>query len=297
MSSVGAAPRAAASLSPARAEASRRNGAKSCGPKTPEGKARSAQNALKHGMRAQKHVVLPDEDAAEFAALEGALVEELAPDGALQSVLAQRVAAAAWRLARAERLEAELFEENHLPGRSLGHALIRDGNRSRSFDTLLRYRGGTLAELWRALRTLKALQAEQAAMPRPAVPMPQLMIEPKRGCACSMELAPEQEAEDQPHAKPIEPEVLGNPGESEPVPPANEPAQHPRAAHAAASEPDPLPAASLARLQRGAEPNEPAEDEAAARWGARRTAPEAIAPPRECRNPAALPAQPSRSTP
>ena len=75
MSSVGAAPRAAVSLSRARAEASRKNGAKSRGPKTPEGKARASQNALKHGLRAQKYVVLPDEDAAEFAALEAALME------------------------------------------------------------------------------------------------------------------------------------------------------------------------------------------------------------------------------
>jgi hypothetical protein len=146
-----------------RAAASRRNGAKSCGPKTAEGKARSAQNALKHGFRAQKHIVLPSEDAAEFEALEAALIEELAPVGALQSVLAQRVVAASWRLARAERLEAELFAHNHLAGGSLGLALIRDCNGARSFDTLLRYRGGTLAELWRALRTLKALQAERAA--------------------------------------------------------------------------------------------------------------------------------------
>src|ERR687892_2270974 len=157
-------------LTAARAAASRRNGAKSRGPKTPEGKARSAQNALKHGFRAQKHMVLRGEDAAAFAALEAALIEELAPEGALQSVLALRIVSAAWRLERAERLEAELFERHHYPGGNLGLALIRDCNGARSFDTLLRYRGGTLAELWRALRTLKALQAEAAAHQEAAVP-------------------------------------------------------------------------------------------------------------------------------
>jgi hypothetical protein len=98
-------------VSNARAEASRKNGAKSRGPKTEQGKAKSAQRALKHGMRAQKHLVLPDEDGSEFEALEAAMVEELAPVGALQTVLARRVAVAAWRLARTDRIEAELFEE------------------------------------------------------------------------------------------------------------------------------------------------------------------------------------------
>jgi hypothetical protein len=163
MSSAGAAPRAAAPAPNPRAEASRRNGAKSRGPKTPEGKARSAQNALKHGMRAQKYVVLPQEDAAECATLEAALIAELAPVGALQLVLARRVAVAAWRLARADRLEAELFAERGFDGASLGVSMIRDGNGTRSLEMLLRYRGAAMAEFWRALRTLKALQAEQAA--------------------------------------------------------------------------------------------------------------------------------------
>ena len=95
-------------------------------------------------------------------ALEAALVEELAPVGALQPVLARRVAVAAWRLARADRIEAELFEERRIASGGLGLALIRDGNGTRSFETLLRYRGAAMAEFWRALRTLKALQAEQA---------------------------------------------------------------------------------------------------------------------------------------
>jgi hypothetical protein len=92
---TGQSPRAAVPISNARAEASRKNGAKSRGPKTPEGRARSAQNALKHGMRAEKHVVLPEEDVSEFAELEAALIEELAPIGALQTVLARRGAVAA----------------------------------------------------------------------------------------------------------------------------------------------------------------------------------------------------------
>jgi hypothetical protein len=162
MSRIGAASPAAVPVSNARAETSRRNGAESRGPKTLEGKARSAQNALKHGLRAQKYVVLPEEDAAEFAELEAAMIEELAPVGALQTVLARRVAVAAWRLARADRLEVELFAERRFANGSLANALIRDGNGTRSFETLLRYRGAAMAEFWRALRTLKALQAEQA---------------------------------------------------------------------------------------------------------------------------------------
>jgi hypothetical protein len=120
MSSADAAPRAAVSVSNARAEASRKNGTRSRGPKTEEGRARSAQNALKHGMRAQRYVLLPDEDGAEFADLETALVEELAPSSALQEVLARRVAVAAWRLARADRIEAELFEERRVASGGLG---------------------------------------------------------------------------------------------------------------------------------------------------------------------------------
>jgi hypothetical protein len=158
-------------------EASRKNGAKSRGPKTLEGRARSAQNALKHGLRAQKYVVLPEEDAAEFAELQAALLAELAV-GALQAVLARRVAVAAWRLTRADRIEVELFEERHIAGGGLGLALIRDGNGTRSFETLLRYRGAAMAEFWRALRTLKALQAEQAVAAEPALTGHSLEVHP-----------------------------------------------------------------------------------------------------------------------
>ncbi len=133
-----------------------------------EGKARSARNALKHGLCAQKFVVLGDEDAQAFAALEAAVLEELAPEGVLQRLLAGRIVRAAWRLERAERIEAELFEYRKDGEDNLALALIRDGNATRSFDTLLRYRGSALAEFFRALRMLQALQDEAQAIVVPA---------------------------------------------------------------------------------------------------------------------------------
>jgi hypothetical protein len=219
MASPGVAPCAAVPVSSARAEASRRNGARSRGPVTPEGKARAARNALKHGLRAHKYVVLPDEDAAEFAALETALIDELAPQGVLQSLLAQRIARAAWRLDRADRLEAEVLEARRYDGAGPGLALIRDGNATRSFDTLLRYRGAALAELMRSLRTLEALRAEPAARPARAAalataPAPGAPLRP-----AAVAPIPAAEAVDRPAARdqsPIEPKSCGNPRKSAP---------------------------------------------------------------------------------
>jgi hypothetical protein len=136
-------------------------------------------------------MVLLDEDWGEFARLETALVAELAPEGALQSVLARRVARAAWRLIRTDRLESEVFAVRSYAAASPGLALIRDGNGTRSIETLIRYRGAAMAELTRSLRTLKALQAEAAkpvereATPvrAAAEPAPVLMFEPKRARA------------------------------------------------------------------------------------------------------------------
>ena len=124
MSRIGAAPRAAGPFSDARAEASRKNGARSRGPNTEAGKARSARNALKHGMRAHKYVVLPQEDAAAFAVLETTILAELAPVGALQTLLARRVAVAAWRLERADRMEAEVLEFRSYEDADAGLALL-----------------------------------------------------------------------------------------------------------------------------------------------------------------------------
>ena len=63
-----------------RSEASRVNGAKSRGPKTPEGRARSSQNARKHGVLVHA-VVLRNEDPEQYDALAREYYARYGPDG------------------------------------------------------------------------------------------------------------------------------------------------------------------------------------------------------------------------
>jgi hypothetical protein len=94
-----------------RAEAARRNGGNSRGPTTPAGKARSAQNALKHGLTAQAFALLPGEDAEAYQELLADLTRRYRPQDALASHLVQRLASVMWRQQCADRLEAEVLTQ------------------------------------------------------------------------------------------------------------------------------------------------------------------------------------------
>jgi hypothetical protein len=93
---------------PEQNDANRRNSQRSKGPKTPEGKARSAKNALKHGLLSSG-VLLPGEDAEAFAELSRSLSEDLKPVGALELVLVDRLIDQCWRLQRARKFEAGIL--------------------------------------------------------------------------------------------------------------------------------------------------------------------------------------------
>lgn len=93
--------------SAAQIEANRRNSQRSTGPRTEAGKARSRRNALRHGLAARTLIVAPGEDEADFAAFAADLRQDLAPDGAVEEALAQRIILCAWRLERIARIEAE----------------------------------------------------------------------------------------------------------------------------------------------------------------------------------------------
>lgn len=92
-----------------RSETSRRNGRASKGPRSNSGKARSAMNATRHGLTAEAAVLaLVGETAADWATHRAGIVAALAPVGALEAELAERVASLTWRLRRVVRAETAM---------------------------------------------------------------------------------------------------------------------------------------------------------------------------------------------
>ncbi len=94
-------------ISPAKLAANRRNGQKSKGPKTEEGKSRSRWNAVKHGVLSQRLVVLNENDGQTYTLLLENLQRDLNPGNALEEILVEKIAMAYWRLHIAYGYEAE----------------------------------------------------------------------------------------------------------------------------------------------------------------------------------------------
>ena len=95
--------------SQARIDASRANGAKSRGPVTPEGRARSHMAAVTHGLTSRR-VLLGNESEEEFAALRNLLVDHFEPGNPYEADLVEQLVAARWRMDRVSCLETALLE-------------------------------------------------------------------------------------------------------------------------------------------------------------------------------------------
>ncbi len=90
-------------------EANRRNARLSTGPVTEQGKERSRQNAVRHGLSAET-VITALEDAEDYAAFEMAVTADYDAKTAVERELVLRLASLLWRLRRATAIEAGLFE-------------------------------------------------------------------------------------------------------------------------------------------------------------------------------------------
>ena len=86
-------------------EANRNNAKQSTGPRTNQGKQRSSQNALKHGLRAEQSVI-PGENAADYDNLLTEFDDTFHPNTAYERALVRQMADAEWRLQRISRIEA-----------------------------------------------------------------------------------------------------------------------------------------------------------------------------------------------
>jgi hypothetical protein len=93
-------------------EANRRNAQRSTGPKTEEGKRVSALNARRHNLTGQV-TAMTDADRIMHDGFSAAMVESLAPEGAMEIQLAQRIATDSWRLNRMSAIEDNLFALGH----------------------------------------------------------------------------------------------------------------------------------------------------------------------------------------
>ena len=88
-----------------RSEQARINGAKSKGPITPEGKARSSMNALKSGRYSEQAVLLRNESRKAFEELFQQLVQRFRPRDAVELRLIRQLATVEWRRERYESME------------------------------------------------------------------------------------------------------------------------------------------------------------------------------------------------
>jgi hypothetical protein len=90
-------------------EANRRNARLSTGPVTEEGKRKSRQNAVRHGLTAET-VIDALEDAEDYAAFELAVTADYDAQSAVERELVLRLASLLWRLRRATAIESGLFK-------------------------------------------------------------------------------------------------------------------------------------------------------------------------------------------
>ena len=159
-----------------RAEASRRNGARSLGPVTPEGKARSSQNAVRHGMYSTV-VVLKNESQELFDKLMSDYLTELRPETAQELDLVHDIVIARWRLNRIVAFEtATLDHEMDRQRLKLDHDMpALDGStraalafgsladNSRGLALLNRYEGRLLRTIQKSGEALARLQEKRRA--------------------------------------------------------------------------------------------------------------------------------------
>jgi len=179
--------------------ANRANAAKSTGPRTPEGKARSARNACTHGFTASSFAVVRLEDLDEIARLKQDAVAVYQPVNSQEMFAIEQIALAQQTMFRAARLESGYFtncldtsiNDNDVPICTMHPVLVGNGDiqitraqnrnyaladgfhrmnkQANSFPLLLRYKAQAERHYRRAVEDFNRLKALRHELPNEAI--------------------------------------------------------------------------------------------------------------------------------
>jgi hypothetical protein len=138
-------------VSPRKIEANRQNAQHSTGPKTPEGKAKSSQNSITHGIFTKQFLNgAAPETIAEVEALAAGIQEHYQPVGMVEEILVQKIVVETARYGRILGLEQQELARRHA---FFGAAVDRVG----------RYTTSTSRGLFRTIEELERIQAVRKA--------------------------------------------------------------------------------------------------------------------------------------
>jgi hypothetical protein len=157
--------------------ANRENG-KLGGVKTPEGKAVSKYNAMKHGLLS-KEVLLEGEDEKTLIEVGKTLRAELDPQTGLELVLIDRITANVWRLRRVMQIEREMMDSDKNTmdfslsdkKKTLGGMMSYDFANHDTYGKLIRYEASIERGIYKALHELQRLQTVRQGGQVPAPSM------------------------------------------------------------------------------------------------------------------------------
>ena len=155
----------------AQQQANKENAQHSTGPRTTEGKQRSSQNAIKHGLCALDPLI-PGEDPEAFQEHFCEIELDLQPATAIESNLVEQIADVSWRLKRLSRIEAAVItafydataeqpinqgnDTDQLLGKALAHH-----DRLDALNRLSRYEAQLARRYHRALKEFRDLRKER----------------------------------------------------------------------------------------------------------------------------------------
>jgi hypothetical protein len=185
---------------PRRQAAGRSNGALGKGRKSPAGLARSAQNALKHGLCCSKPRILSNDEKPAFKLLRRNFIAQLQPRTPAELAMVESIVEAKWNYDRHNDLETDILnleienvriqaDKNNWP--SLSTPVVRTGalrsaiTVDRAMDFILRAKVINERNFHRRINTylkLRQLDLPQTEIepPPPPAPQPQQQSQPQQ---------------------------------------------------------------------------------------------------------------------